>query len=217
MIENNKFNNQDYYDGCTVNNNHSDLKNTLSDIGSQSHVLIVYSNLSDLREIYTSFAKYALDNNEVVIILYHYDNPSNIAYFLKDRGVDITRYEKEHSLLILDSLEPRFFQYKEDVFDFVKRISEKAKQRGKNGISIISDMGSFFYKGDSQQNKDILFAFENAIPKQFDENIKRLCLYHKDNLNRINDKEKDLLYKSHLSCSVFMEQQEIGKNKERKN
>lgn len=100
--------------------------------------------------------------------------------------------------------------------DFVKHILKKAKERGKIGVSVISDMGSFFYKGNDQQNKDLLFAFENAIPKKFSENIKRLCLYYKDTLRRINDGEKDILYKSHLQCFVFNEYRKIEQKGNRK-
>ncbi len=67
----------------------------------------------------------------------------------------------------------------------------------------MADIGTFFYNGDSQQSKDILIAFESAIPKKFSENIKRVCLYHKDMLKRIKHDEKYLIYKSHLQCFVF--------------
>lgn len=206
-----KFTNQEYYDSCKINNNHYDLQNSLYNIKDRDHALIVYSSIMELREIYTSFAKHALiDNNEIVIILYHYDSLYNIRYYLEDIGIDTGRYEKEGSLLIMDSDEPIFFSKVKDIdiddsLIVEKLMLEKAKQNGKSGVYVIADMGSFFYKGDSRQNKGLLLAFETAIPRRFEENIKRLCLYHKDTLNRISNDDKDLLYKSHLQCLVFHE------------
>lgn len=189
-----------HHDNYITHSNPFEFKKTLYNIQVGSHVMVVYRDLTELREIYTSFAKHALIyNNEVVVILYHYDNPNNIRYYLQNIGIDINKYEKEHSLLILDSQEPSFFKEEQDLLLFTKLMLKKSKERGKTGISIIADMGSFFYK-ETQNNMELLLSFERSLPKQFTEYIKRLCLYNVKDLNKVNEKEgKDLLI-SHLQC-----------------
>lgn len=210
------------------------------------HSLIVYPDLTELREVYTSFCRHALiDNNNLVVILYHYDNPNNIRYYLQNIGIDAAKYEKERSLLILDSYEPsHFMRDSRDInssssigsndinssssivsnsrsssnrsntnkgstgsvsnrssITTLKSLLRKAQKNGKDGISIIADMGSFFHNGDGKDNIELLLNFENSIPKKFsDVNIVRLCLYHMSDINKIADKDKKKLCNMHLQC-----------------
>jgi hypothetical protein len=221
----------------------------LYNIKTGEHSLIVYPDLAELREVYTSFCRHALiDNNNLVVILYHYDNPNNIRYYLQNIGIDAAKYENESSLLILDSYEPSHFirdsrdiyisnnssngsgssssngsngSIKNDGIDdgissiinfnsssnirnsitAFESLLRKAQKNGKDGISIIADMGSFFRNGDSKENMELLLNFENAIPKEFsDVNIVRLCLYHRSDINKIADKDKKKLCNMHLQC-----------------
>ena len=83
----------------------------------------------------------------------------------------------------------------------LKSLLRKAQKNGKDGISIIADMGSFFHNGDGKDNIELLLNFENAIPKEFsDVNIVRLCLYHRSDINKIADKDKKKLCNMHLQC-----------------
>ncbi len=113
------------------------------------------------------------------------------------------KYEKEHSLLILDPYEPSLFQGNNNIRIFEKSILKKSREYGKDGISIIADMGSFFYKGKGLESRKLLLSFEYSLSKKFNTNVKRICLYHKEDIKRISKSEKDSLYKFHFQCFVY--------------
>lgn len=58
-------------------------------------------------------------------------------------NIDVRKYEKEQSLLIMDSLRG-YFGSKDGIMPFVKQTVEYAKNSGKNSVSVLGDMGSFF-------------------------------------------------------------------------
>jgi hypothetical protein len=50
---------------------------------------------------------------------------------------------------------------------------DKLLIEGKNGMSVIADMGIFYHFTDN--NKDALIEFERSLPSKFDINLKRIC------------------------------------------
>ena len=54
------------------------------------------------------------------------------------------KYEKQNSLLIINS-DRAYFGSSIDVVSFVKSLVNYADQIGKNGVSVLADMGSFFH------------------------------------------------------------------------
>ncbi len=168
---------------------------------NQSHMVIVYQDLWELRDIYSSFIRHALTNNERVILLHHYDNPDSIQHYLHNVDIDISRYENESSLLILDSYKSQFgLRYNK--FDSIIKMLQKSRDR-KTKISIIADMGSFFSRGKGIENRKHLLQFEYSLPKRLDLGINRLCLYHNQDLKRLSDNERQSLYKAHLQCFIL--------------
>lgn len=75
----------------------------------------------------------------------------------------------------------------------LKTLDKQQEKRGKNGLSVIADMGVYFH---FQYNKDVLIDFESSLPK-FDMNVKRICIYHAGDFERFEQYEKDNLIKSH--------------------
>lgn len=45
-------------------------------------------------------------------------------------------------------------------------------------VSILGDMGAFFYQKQIQN----LLDYENILSKEFDTNLKGICLYHQNDL-----------------------------------
>jgi hypothetical protein len=84
-----------------------------------THCLMVYPDLMTLRGIYSHYTKIQLeDNNEIVLILPYYettdmvrlalsgqDNSNNLFGF---SGINVSKYEKDGSLIIMDSLKGYF-------------------------------------------------------------------------------------------------------------
>jgi hypothetical protein len=59
---------------------------------------------------------------------------------------------------------------------FVEQTVGYAKKLGKSGLSVLADMGSFFYN----DKKDDLLQYEIALPFKYKNmNLKGFCVYHK--------------------------------------
>jgi hypothetical protein len=56
--------------------------------------------------MYSHYIKAALKNNEIVVILPFYETVNNVRCILSEDSacIDVRKYEKEQSLLIIDSL-----------------------------------------------------------------------------------------------------------------
>ena len=84
--------------------------------------------------------------------------------------------------------------YTNDFLSLLKTLDKQQEKRGKNGLSVIADMGVFFH---FQNNKDVLIDFESSLPLKFDMNVKRICIYHSGDSERFEAHEKDNLTRSH--------------------
>jgi hypothetical protein len=58
--------------------------------------------------------------------------------------IDVSKYEEEGILVIIDSLK-NYFSQEESDWSFKERMVKHAKKIGKRGFSIIGDVGAFPY------------------------------------------------------------------------
>src|ERR671919_2521759 len=125
--------------------------------------------------MYSYYVKVALNNNEIVVILPFYETTDNVRRILSEDSacIDVRKYEKEQRLLIMDSLKG-YFGSAEGLMPFVKQTVQYAKDSGRENVSVLGDMGSFFY----YKRKNDLIGWEMELPPKFDMNLKGLCLYH---------------------------------------
>jgi hypothetical protein len=118
---NNKSNNNYNYDDN--NNNRKPIigntKLTLQQTrqaGYGAHYLILYPDLTTLREVYSQYIKTCLvERNEIIIILPFYETIDNVRDVLAENcvDIDIRDYEKKQSLIIVDSLKVTLVLQKE--------------------------------------------------------------------------------------------------------
>jgi hypothetical protein len=157
-----------------------------------SHYLIVYPDLTTLREMYSQYIRRQIKNNsEIILINPFYETTDSVRQILSKSGVNVSKYEKEKLLVIIDSLK-EYFGAKPDM-PFKKDLVNHAKQMGKNGLSIIGDIGAYPHK--SKHND--LVDYELSLPTEFDLDMKGFCLYHEKDLNNFSDKQKQQLIKHH--------------------
>ena len=161
-----------------------------------AHFLIVYQDLVTFREMYSYYVKAALKNNEIVLILPFYETTDNVRQILSEDPacIDVRKYEKEQLLLIMDSVKA-YFSLKGGLMPFVNQIVNFAKASGKDGVSVIGDMGSFFYN----QKNGGLMDYEMTLPTQFEGmTLKGFCVYHKrDYERRFSENDRQMLSNHH--------------------
>ncbi len=168
-----------------------------------SHYIIVYPNLANLRELYSRYIKTEIEENDmIVLILPFYETTDSVRRILSEdnaaegASIGVTKYEKYHSLMIVDSARAYFGSSSSvALVSFIKSLAKYAKQTGRNGVCALCDIGSFY---QYCPKVDGLIAHEASLPSKFDMNIKAFCLYHKaDYDNRFTREQKQVLLKHH--------------------
>jgi Cft2 family RNA processing exonuclease len=181
-----------------------------------AHYLLIYSELRMLREIYSRYVKTQLEkNNEIVLILPHHETADNVRKVLSEgffgkvkanSNIDIRKYENEGSFIVIDSVKGHFGS--DDLTTFVKRLSELAQSSGKNGVSMFTDGGSFFHLNKLQE----LIEHEMSMPSKFDINLKRFCMFHRQDFRILADEQKQKLVKHHGKGLMITINSDQGKN-----
>lgn len=200
-----------------------------------THCLMVYPDIMTLRAIYSRFTKQQLeDKNEIVLILPYYENIDMVRLVLSGSnvygddisnnpvgysGIDVSRHEKEGSLVIVDSLKGYFGsdQRQEnnsnsnntsnknmDFMTFLDVLLRHAERKRKNGVTVLADMGSFYL--NSHKGSQELMRYEMTLPeKYYGKNLKGYCLYHqKDFERRFGREEQAQLLDCHSRNIMFM-------------
>jgi MEDS: MEthanogen/methylotroph, DcmR Sensory domain len=143
------------------------------------HDILIYPDRYALREVYSRACKMALENNEAVIMLLHYETRDNVLTSLRELGIDVYNYEKkERSLLIVGSAKDYFGTAKDFLF-YLKLMNTNASRRYKRGILVLLDVGFHYYphRISSCRGIDLLMEYEESLPAKLDLNVKILCLY----------------------------------------
>jgi len=159
--------------------------------------------MNTLRNIYSYYAKIKLEyNNEIVLILPYYETTEMVRSILSGENknnqsniIDVRKYEKEGSLIIIDSVKA-YFGSDIDLMSFVARLAKKAQNSGKNGIAVISDLASFYY----YDQIDKLIEYEMSLPTKYDDEmkLKGFCFYHQEDFDkRFSKEQKQKLLEHH--------------------
>ena len=157
-----------------------------------AHYIIIYPDLSALREMYSNYVQNQIkENNEIILINSFYETTDSVKQILSKNGVNVSEYEKEKGLVIIDSLK-QYFGTQPDML-FKRNLVNYAKQIGKNGLSIIGDIGAYPHK--SKYND--LVDYELSLPTKYDVAMKGFCLYHQKDFNKFSDEQKQKLIEHH--------------------
>ena len=154
------------------------------------HYLIIYPDLFTLRELYSNYVRNQIEeNNEIVLINPFYETTDSVRKVLS--GVNVSsKYEREKTLLIIDSLE-EYFGYQP--LQYLKKSLANYAKMGKNGVSVLGDMGAYPYKSKYKE----LVDYELSLPTKYDTQLKGFCLYHQQDFDRFSDEQKQKLIEHH--------------------
>jgi hypothetical protein len=185
-----------------ISDNSNDVLKQLRQAEFGAHYIIVYHDMITLRQIYSSYIKAQLeDNNEIVLMLPYYETTKMVRRILSGENnnsgsiIDVGKYEKEGSLVIIDSVKA-YFGSDIDLMSFVEKLAKEAQSSGKNGISVIADLASFYY----YNQVDRLIDYEMSLPTKYDDKmkLKGFCLYHQEDFDkRLSKEQKQKLFEHH--------------------
>ncbi len=193
-----------------ITGNSSDVLKQLRQAESGAHYIIVYYDLMTLRQIYAGYIKTQLeDNNELVLILPYYETTETVRSILSENHssnegsvFDVSKYEKEGSLMIIDAAEA-YFSSDTDLMSFVEKLAKQAQSSGKEGISVIADLASFYHFN----RIDKLIEYEMSLPSKYDDKmkLKGFCFYHQEDFDRRLSKEaKQNLLEHHDKALIIV-------------
>lgn len=183
-------------DGENIFRGHAaEISEELRNSSLGTHALVLYPDLLTLRELYSFYARSALGDSEIFLFFPYLETVANVKRVLSEdsANIDVRKYEKEQSLLIMDSLKG-YFGLQEGLIPFLLQTADFAKKSGKS-LSVLSDMGSFFY----YNKKDDLLQYEMSLPSRYERmNLKGFCAYNLRDFDvRFSDKERQDLIKHH--------------------
>ena len=191
-----------------------------------AHSILIYPDIQTLRETYSRYVKRQLEeNNEIVLILTYYETADKVRKTLSNsdfvnRGqaansdnnsngssiIDVRKYEKEGSLMIMDSVKWYFgsdsnYEGADRLMSFFKQLVKKAESLGKNGVSVIADLGSFYH----HQSTEKLFEHELSLPSKYEGmKFKGFCAYHKADFDRrFTEEQKQKLLDHHSKALMI--------------
>ena len=154
--------------------------------------------MTTLKGFYSHYIQKSIEEkNEVVQIAPFYEIVYSVRHTLSEghRAIkDMEKLESEKSLIIVDSLKNYTkSEQKESDLSFKENMVNHAKKIGKNGFSILGDMGAFYFNGRTQD----LVEYELSLPAKYDIDLKRFCIYHKDDFNRLTREQRQKLAVHH--------------------
>lgn len=182
--------------------NAKDAAETISQSEYGLHCLLIYRDLTTLREFYSSYIQKQINDNELIQILPFYETENSVREILsknREGNLDMVKQE-DKSLIIVDSL--RGYHGHDSVESLWKNIEERVKhsqELGKKGISILGDAGSFLFKHKIQY----LVDYESYLPLNFDINLKGICMYHHKDFSKISKDFQQKILKSHAMAIMI--------------
>ena len=166
------------------------------------HCLLIYRDLTTLREFYSNYVQKQINDNEMIQIMPFYETENSVRETLSNNwtaDLDLVK-EEEKSLIIVDSL--RGYLDHDSVESIWKNMEERvnyAEDLGKKGVSILGDAGAFLFKHKIQS----LLDYECYLPLKFDINLKGICMYHRNDFNRMSKDFQQKIIDSHVTTIVI--------------
>jgi hypothetical protein len=194
-----------------MSDNSYDVLKQLRQAEFGAHYIIVYPDMMTLRQIYSRYIKAQIeDDNEIVLMLPYYETTEMVRSILSgennknsngDNIIDVRKYEKEGSLIIIDSVKA-YFGSDIDLMSFVEKLAKEAQSSGKSGVSVIADLASFYY----YNQVDKLIDHEMSLPTKYDDQmkLKGFCLYHQEDFDKRLSKEQKQKLLEHHSKNIML-------------
>jgi hypothetical protein len=140
------------------------------------HSMLIYPDRYALREIYSRACKIALENNEAIIMLLHYETREDVLTYLKELDINVYNFEKkERTLLIIDSAKDYFGSAKDFLF-YLNLMNANASRRNKRGILVLMDIGFHYY-----HHRIIRENLSQGVVKKF-----KIAIAYSSCISRIN-------------------------------
>jgi hypothetical protein len=178
-----------------INGGQEDILEQIIQSESGAHYIVIYPDIMTLRWLYSHYIKAQLeDNSDMILLLPYYETTDTVRHILlhnNGASIDVRKYEKQGSLLIVDSVKAYFGS--SDSMSSIRNFVKCAQSYRKRGVSAIGDLGAFYHF-----NKiDKLIKYEMSLPLKHDLKLKGFCCYHQKDFDRLEEQQKQNLLEHH--------------------
>jgi hypothetical protein len=155
------------------------------------HYLILYPDIQKLHKVYSDYIKGQIqeESNSIILILPYFDTTEKVRDVLESNGVNVTKREREGSLVIVDIekvINSLYFELTDvqRLEGFAKQI--ESKHQG-NTILVVADMSAFNHLKKSKE----LLEYERTLHKDLSvRKWKELCFYHEHDFRAMFTEEE---------------------------
>jgi hypothetical protein len=119
----------------------SDMMKEITQTKYGDHTLILYSDLTTLEYLYLNYSKSSLESlNEIILLLPYYRSVADILDNLTSNSIDIDRYKKEGSIIVVESKKAYYSLTQEfvGVMIMTKMLLQRADKLRKAGVTVVS-------------------------------------------------------------------------------
>lgn len=158
---------------------------------SGHHYLIIYSDRTTYKKIFTSFIKkqMARQPNSVILFLSFYDTTTDVRSLLSQEGVEVN--SNFNILDILEVLKSQFLEVPE--IEKLRTMTNKVLTQNKDEqVLVVADMSVFHHIKKSPE----LLEYERNLHKELkEEGWKEICFYHQNDFDLMftEEQKKELL------------------------
>lgn len=169
------------------------------------HYFILYPEVEAMRKIYSQYIYHMIEQRNVAILfLPYYDTTDKVRQELILRGLDVRKYERNYSLILLDFAKvvdnpylgiPAAFGLNE----FIKKIKTNIKNKN---LFVIADMSIYHH---FRKINDLLKYESQSHSDHENRSWKQLCFYHKVDFDLMfTDEEKQRILDSHKNKVIIV-------------
>ena len=180
------------------------LEGLLADFQFGEHNALLYSSITTLHQLLIEYCRISLKaSNEILLILTSYDSIKNLLKALRVIDSNLDSRQKSGSLVIRDSAKVYFNLADElvDIMIMIRMLLQRKRKLGKDGLTVICDMGIFFHK-----NRIVdLVSCETRLSLgsgDFKE-VRMICCYGKPSLSLLTQQQSQQILRAHTKILDF--------------
>jgi hypothetical protein len=180
------------------------LEGLLADFQFGEHNALLYPSITAFHQLLIEYCRISLkSSNEILLILTSYDSIENLLKALRVVDSNLDSRQKNGSFVIRDSAKVYFNLADElvDIMIMIRMLLQRKRKLGKDGLTVICDMGIFFHK-----NRIVdLVSCETRLSlgsSDFKE-VRMICCYGKPSLSLLTQQQSQWILRAHTKILEF--------------
>lgn len=180
------------------------LEGLLADFHFGEHNAVLYSSITALHQLLIEYCRISLkSSNEILLILTSYDSIENFLKVLKDIDSNMDSRQQDGSLVIRESAKAYFNLADQlvDIMIMIRMLLQRKRKLGKDGLTVICDMGIFFHKSrivDLVSHETRLSFGSSDINE-----VRMICCYDKPSLTLLTRQQTQQILCAHTKILGF--------------